>query len=96
MEWGRVPFLGRMRRPSEGSRVWKVVLDRVLARLGLSAALSAGFLLAIASPAAGLHTETLSVEKILPSSTAIVQSYDHIMAAFPRPAEPEPAPAGHA
>ena len=83
VEWGRVPFLSRMRRPSDGSRLWKVVLDRVLARPGLSAALSAGFLLVIASPAIGLHTETLSVEKILPSSTPIVQSYDHIMAAFP-------------
>ena len=83
VEWGRVPFLSRMHRPSDGSRLWKVVLDRVLARPGLSAALSAGFLLVIASPAIGLHTETLSVEKILPSSTPIVQSYDHIMAAFP-------------
>jgi putative drug exporter of the RND superfamily len=83
VEWGRVPFLGRMRRPSDGSRLWRAVLDRVLARPGISAAVSAGLLLAIASPAIGLHTETLSVEKILPSSTPIVQSYDHIMAAFP-------------
>jgi uncharacterized membrane protein YdfJ with MMPL/SSD domain len=83
VDWGRIPFLGRMRRPSDGSRLWRVVLDRVLARPGISVALSAGLLLAIASPAIGLHTETLSVEKILPSSTPIVQSYDHIMAAFP-------------
>jgi putative drug exporter of the RND superfamily len=70
--------------PVDGiGRVWRVVLDRVLARPGVSAVLSAGFLLAIASPAIGLHTENLSVDKILPSSTPIVQSYDHIMAAFP-------------
>jgi uncharacterized membrane protein YdfJ with MMPL/SSD domain len=48
-EWGRVPFLSRVRRPSDGSRLWRMVLDRVLARPGLSAALSAGFLHAIAA-----------------------------------------------
>jgi RND superfamily putative drug exporter len=40
VEWGRVPFLSRVRRPSDGSRLWRMVLDRVLARPGLSAALS--------------------------------------------------------
>jgi uncharacterized membrane protein YdfJ with MMPL/SSD domain len=83
VEFGRVPFLSRARRPSGGSRIWDAVLSRVLARPGISAALAAGFLLALAAPAVGLHTETLSIEKILPSSTPIVQSYDHIMAAFP-------------
>jgi putative drug exporter of the RND superfamily len=83
VELGRVPFLGRARRPSGESRVWNAVLGRVLARPGISAALAGGLLLALAAPAAGLHTETLSVEKILPSSTPIVRAYEHIMAAFP-------------
>src|SRR6266516_725730 len=50
---------------------------------GISAALAGGLLLALAAPAAGLHTETLSIDQLLPSSTPIVASYDHIMAAFP-------------
>ena len=80
---GRVPFLRRARRPAQGSRLWKVVLDRVLARPGISAALAGGFLLALASPVIGLHTEMLSIPQMLPASTPIVQSYDRIMTAFP-------------
>ena len=83
VEFGRVPFLGQMRRPAGESRVWKVVLDRVLARPGISAALAAGALLALASPVIGIHTEELTVQQQLPASTPIVQSYEHIMAAFP-------------
>ncbi len=59
------------------------MLDRVLARPGISAALAAGFLLALASPVIGLHTEMLSIPQMLPASTPIVQSYDRIMTAFP-------------
>jgi RND superfamily putative drug exporter len=80
---GRVPFLRRARRQAQDSRFWKVVLDRVLARPGISAALAAGFLLAVASPVIGLHTEMLSIPQMLPASTPIVQSYDRIMTAFP-------------
>ena len=81
--FGRVPFLGRARRPSGSGRVWTLVLGRVLARPGISAALASGLLLALAAPAIGLHTQKLSVEQMLPSSTPIVQSYEHIMTAFP-------------
>ena len=81
--FGRVPFLARLSHPAEGSRVWTVVLDRVLARPGLSATVAGGLLLALAAPALGMHTENLSVQQMLPSSTPIVQHYDHIMAAFP-------------
>src|SRR6266702_4073657 len=68
---------------NKGSRFWKVVLDRVLARPGISSALAAGFLLVLASPVIGLHTEMLSIQQMLPASTPIVQSYDRIMTAFP-------------
>ena len=83
VELGHVPFLGRVSRPADGSRFWKWVLDRVLARPGLSAALAGGALLALAAPALSMHTEFLNVQQMLPSSTPIVQRYDHIMAAFP-------------
>jgi putative drug exporter of the RND superfamily len=83
VEFGRIPFLGRVRQPTGGSRAWKIVLDRVLARPGISAALAAGALLALASPVIGIHTEELSVQQQLPASTPIVQTYEHIMTAFP-------------
>src|SRR6266542_1105445 len=44
---------------------------------------SVTFLLALASPVVGLHTEMLSIPQMLPASTPIVQSYDRIMTAFP-------------
>ncbi len=83
VEFGRVPFLGQMRRQAGESRVWKIVLDRVLARPGISAAVAGGALLALASPVIGIHTEELTVQQQLPASTPIVQSYKHISAAFP-------------
>ena len=83
VEFGRIPFLGRVRKSAGGSRAWKIVLDRVLARPGISAALAAGALLALASPVISIHTEKLSVKQQLPASTPIVQTYQHIMAAFP-------------
>jgi RND superfamily putative drug exporter len=85
---GRVPFLARARRPAEGSRLWQAVLDRVLARPLLSACAAAAFLLALAAPALTIRTEFLSVDQMLPASTPIVASYDHIMAAFPGGAAP--------
>ena len=81
--FGRVPLPGRIRHPSRQSRIWNTVLDRVLARPGISAALAAGLLLTLAAPATGLHTEGLSVQKILPPGTPIIQNYEHIMTAFP-------------
>lgn len=89
VELGRIPFLGRVRSPSGGSRIWKAILARVLARPGLSVVLAAGALLALASPVLGLRTEMLSVEKVLPKSTPIVQRYQHIMSVFP--GGPDPA-----
>ena len=82
VESGRVPFLRRKRRSDGGSRVWNAILSRVLARPAVSAALAAGFLLAIAAPAVSLHTESLGVEKILPGTTSIVRTYNHITTAF--------------
>ena len=83
VEFGRIPFLDRVGRPADGSRAWKVVLDRVLARPGVSAALAGGALLALAAPALTIHTARLTIPQMLPATTPIVQHYDDIMAAFP-------------
>jgi uncharacterized membrane protein YdfJ with MMPL/SSD domain len=83
VDFGRIPGLGRLRRPQGGSRVWGVVLRRVLARPGLSAAISAAFLFILAAPLLGIQTERLSLDKQLPAGTAMVQTYHRIAAAFP-------------
>jgi uncharacterized membrane protein YdfJ with MMPL/SSD domain len=83
VELGRVPGLGRMRRPGEGSRAWGAILGPVLKRPGLSALLAGGALLVLAAPATGIHTENLSLDKLLPADASIMQSYHRITAAFP-------------
>ncbi|HEX5090933.1 MAG TPA: MMPL family transporter [Nocardioides sp.] len=83
VDLGRVPGLGRMRRPGEGSKVWNRVLGPVLRRPGVSAVLATFAMLALAAPAAGLHTESLSLSQELPRDASIMQSYRHITAAFP-------------
>ena len=42
-----------------------------------------GFLLALAVPAVGIHTEKLSLDQLLPADASIMQSYHRITAAFP-------------
>jgi uncharacterized membrane protein YdfJ with MMPL/SSD domain len=77
VELGRIPFLGRIGRRG-GSRFWSAALDRVLSHPAWSAVLATGLLLALAAPALSMRTEFLSVQQMLPSSSPIVQRYDHI------------------
>jgi uncharacterized membrane protein YdfJ with MMPL/SSD domain len=86
VEFGRIPFL---RRKRSTGRFWSLVLRPVLARPGISAALSAGVLLVLAAPALGMHTEKLSIEQQLPRDTSMIKTYEHITTAFP--GGPEPA-----
>ena len=83
VDLGRVPGLARMRHPGGENRFWHAVLARVLHRPGLSVLLATGFLLLLAVPAAGLHTERLSLDKLLPADASVMQSYHRITAAFP-------------
>lgn len=79
---GRVPLLGRLRRPGGESRAWSFVLDRVLRRPALAASLATGLLVVLALPALGLHTAIPGAQG-LPPSLPIVQTYKRIQAAFP-------------
>jgi uncharacterized membrane protein YdfJ with MMPL/SSD domain len=82
-EKGRVPYIGRLRHRNHGeSRVWGAILDRVLRRPALSAALAGGLMVALAIPALGMHTINPGVAG-LPRSLPIMQTYDRIQAAFP-------------
>ena len=77
---GRIPLLAR--RSVGESRVWSFVLDRVLRRPALAAALSGGALVALAVPALSLHTQLPSFTD-LPKSLPIVRTYESIQRAFP-------------
>ena len=84
VDFGRVPGLSRMRHPGgRGSRFWGVVLGRVLKRPALSASAAVVFLLVLAAPVVGIRTEQLSLDKLLPADTSIMQSYQRITRAFP-------------
>ena len=79
---GRLPFLGRRKPKSGESRFWSIVLDRVVRRPALSAALASAALVALALPALSLHTQLPSFTD-LPKSLGIVKTYDRIQTAFP-------------
>jgi uncharacterized membrane protein YdfJ with MMPL/SSD domain len=87
-EKGRVPYVAKLRHRTRGeSRVWSAVVDRVLRRPLLSVALSAGLLIALATPALGMHTVNPGTAG-LPRSLPVVQTYDRLQAAFPGGSEP--------
>jgi RND superfamily putative drug exporter len=81
-----VPLLHRLQRP-EGGRFWSWLVDRVMRRPGLAAALSAGMLVALALPALGMKTVVPGVES-LPQKLEAVQVYNRVQAAFPGEQEP--------
>lgn len=83
VDLGRIPGLARMRRPGDGSKVWGAILSRVLRRPRVSVLAAVGFLLALATPAVGIHTEQLSLDQLLPANASIMQSYHAITAEFP-------------
>jgi uncharacterized membrane protein YdfJ with MMPL/SSD domain len=79
---GRIPFLGRRRPKSGDSRFWSFVLDRVVRKPALSAALASTALVALTIPALQLHMQLPSFTD-LPKSLGIVKTYDRIQTAFP-------------
>ncbi len=87
VEKGRIPLLSRLRGPAGESRVWGRILTPVLRRPALSAALSAGLLLAIAVPTLSMHTAQSGITS-LPRSAATVETLDRVQAAFPGQAMP--------
>jgi uncharacterized membrane protein YdfJ with MMPL/SSD domain len=79
---GRLPFAGRTRRPAGQSRIWTAVLDRVLGRPALTAALAVTALVVLALPVLRLHTATPGASD-LPQGTAALQTYNRIQQVFP-------------
>ncbi len=83
----RVPFIGRLRRDDGESRVWSVVLDRVLRRPVLSAAAATAVLVTLALPALTLSTSISGIDA-LPASLKELQSYNRVNDSFPGGATP--------
>ena len=79
---GRLPLLRRLQRENGEGRAWGWILDRVLARPGLSALIAGGVLVAIAVPAIGMKTVQVTPEA-LPQNLTAVQTYNRIQKTFP-------------
>jgi uncharacterized membrane protein YdfJ with MMPL/SSD domain len=83
----RVPLIRRLRRDDGKGRMWSAIIDRVMRRPALWAAVSAGFLVALAIPAVQLHLATPAPET-LPRSIPAVETYVRMQEAFPGSALP--------
>jgi RND superfamily putative drug exporter len=83
----RVPLVGRLRRDDGEGRIWGAVVDRVLRRPALSAALAAALLLALAAPALQLRLAAQGTESF-PRSLEVIKTYDSMQQAFPGTALP--------
>jgi RND superfamily putative drug exporter len=79
---GRIPGLAFAKRQATKLAIWSRITRVVLRRPKLSAALSAGFLVALAVPAMHMQTGEPGVDT-LPSSIPMVQTFKHLDAAFP-------------
>jgi RND superfamily putative drug exporter len=78
----RVPFLHGLGGRKGESRIWSAILDRVLRRPLISAALAGGLLLTLAAPALHLHLQTPGFET-LPQNLSAVKTYNKLQKAFP-------------
>lgn len=87
VEKGRIPFLGRLRARLASAGLWSRLVDRVLRRPLLAAALSGGLLVALAVPVLGMHTASLGIESF-PRDVPAIAAYDRMQAAFPSESPP--------
>ena len=83
----RVPLVRRLRRDDGKSRMWGAIVDQVMRRPALWAAVSGGALVALAIPAVQLHLATPAPET-LPRSIPAVETYVRMQEAFPGTALP--------
>jgi RND superfamily putative drug exporter len=83
VEKGRIPFIGRRRKPVGGeSRFWSAVTTRVTRHPVVSTVVAGGLLVALAIPALGMNIVQSGTDD-LPQDLAIVQTYDRFTEAFP-------------
>ena len=82
VEKGRVPLIGRRRRPAGQSRFWTAVTGRVMQRPGLSIVLAGGLLVALAIPALQMKSVTSDIDQ-LPQDLPVIQTYNKVKQVFP-------------
>jgi uncharacterized membrane protein YdfJ with MMPL/SSD domain len=82
VEKGRVPVLGRRRRPAGQSRFWTALTGRVMRRPGLSILLAGGLLVALAIPAFQMKSVTSGIDEI-PQDVPVIQTYNEVKKVFP-------------
>ncbi|HKF34909.1 MAG TPA: MMPL family transporter, partial [Jatrophihabitantaceae bacterium] len=87
VEKGRIPVLGRLRRPGDDSRVWAKLLTPALRHPVVSTLVAGGVLVVLALPVFSLHTADSGLDSI-PLSTPTVETIKHLEAAFPGTANP--------
>jgi uncharacterized membrane protein YdfJ with MMPL/SSD domain len=85
---GRIPFLPHLRTETAEGRFWPRLIYRVLRRPVASLVLSAGFLLALALPAFGLHLSTPSNESLSSQNDPALAAFADVRAGFPGTAVP--------
>jgi RND superfamily putative drug exporter len=83
----RVPLVARLRRNHREGRVWAAIVDRVLGRPVLSAAVAAALLLGLAAPALQLRLAAQGPESF-PKSLDVIKTYSLMQRAFPGSALP--------
>ncbi len=82
VEKGRVPYFGRRRAAARESRMWGAIVDRVLKRPLVSAAIAGSILIALTIPAFSLNTVQSSASDY-PQDLPAIQSYNAINEEFP-------------
>jgi RND superfamily putative drug exporter len=82
VEKGRIPLLGRRRRPADQSRFWTGLTGCVMRRPGLSILLAGGLLVALAIPALQMKSVTSGIDE-LPQDLPIIATYNQVKGEFP-------------
>ena len=82
VEKGRIPLLGRGRRPAGESRFWTGLTSRVMRRPLLSILLAGGLLVALSIPAVQLKSVTSGVDD-LPQDIPVIETYNTVKDVFP-------------
>src|SRR3954465_1368647 len=82
IEKGRIPIVGRRRRPAGSSRFWKALTSRVMARPALAIVLAGGLLVVLAIPALQMKSATSGVND-LPQDIPVIATYNKMKAVFP-------------
>jgi RND superfamily putative drug exporter len=79
---GRIPFVGRLKKRTQGAGAWGWVVDRVMRHPVVSVVVAGGALVALSIPAFSLHTIDSGVQGLPPQLT-VTKTLKRIQAAFP-------------